>query len=107
MAISPGSRSSTALRSTPSASISSNTPLSATMPRARTLSRRGSADTAAGLAIAIKRLLEGCIAQTAIGSDERLFGAGAVGEIGVDQLLDSVRNGLGLKARAQDLAYRR
>src|SRR5690606_16509531 len=61
----------------------------------------------AELSIAIKRLLERRIAQPAIGGDERLFGAGAMREIGIDQLLDGLGHGLGLEARPHDLAHGR
>src|SRR4051794_22294831 len=89
-ASSPSSNCVAACRSTPTPSISSNMPLSAMMPRARSLS--GLASATANLGIAIERLLERRLADPAIGIDERFAVARALRDIEVDQLLDRSRH---------------
>src|SRR4029453_2986189 len=81
-------------RRTDGPSISSNMPLSAMIPSARSLSRLGgcSAETAAVISsAAIERLLERGFADAAERGNERLVRRLAADEVGVDQPLDRVR----------------
>src|SRR5690606_35165470 len=106
MARSPGSSSVAACRSTPIPSISSNMPLSARMPNSRSLSFLCNACgmDASASAVAIERLLEGGIAQTAISHNEGVLGALARGDVLVDQPLDRIGHRVGLETRPEDLA---
>src|SRR6185369_1555151 len=102
MATSSFSTSLTACRSTATPSISSNMPLSAMIPRARSLSGLGCAK--ARLGIAIERLLERCLAQTAIRGDKRFVGTSALAEVEIDELLDGVGDLLGDKPMTENVA---
>src|SRR5690606_30692910 len=106
IARSPGNNWVAACRSTPCPSISSNMPLSAMMPSSRSRSFLCSACGRIGddSSRTIEGLLEGRVAEPAVGVDERLLRAFAGSDIGVDQPLDGVRHRLGDKTRPQDLA---
>src|SRR5690606_15978054 len=105
IASSPGS-SSIAWRSTAGPSISSNMPLSAMMPSARSLSRFGSALSAAALAIAIECLLERGLAQPAEGVDEALAFVPTLAQVEIDQPLDGRRHLIRHEAGPEDGADR-
>src|SRR3982751_4926126 len=66
----------------------------------------GSASLKARLAIAIERLLERRLTKPAIGRNERLVGAGAPGDVGVDQLLDCPGHVIGHNTMAENVPDR-
>src|SRR3569833_2611669 len=100
--MSSSSRSVTACRMTATPSISSNMPLSAMIPSARSLSCLGGAK--ARLGIARERLLEWGFPETTIGGDERLVWRLAPLKVRLDEALDGVRHLFGDEPVPQDVA---